>query len=139
MPIRRLFFLIAVVALVAVLVIAGPAAAGKKKKKRKLHENTVDTNATLVFTGGAFFTGSVISKLQECKQGRLVTLLYFDPTGVPPTPLGVEKTTDKGLASFETTPFAYPGTYQMTVAPDRHRIGNKIHTCRATESPKLGV
>jgi hypothetical protein len=137
MPIRRLFILIGVVALAAVLVVGGPAAA--KKKKRKKHPNTWGTNATLQYTGGAFFTGSVTSKLKECQQGRLVTLWYFDPTGAPATPLGVEKTTDKGLASFNASPFAYPGTYQLTVAPDKHKINGRINTCRATESPKLPV
>jgi hypothetical protein len=138
MSIRRLFFLTAVVALAAILVIAGPAAAAKKKKRKK-HPNTFATNATLTFVGGAFFNGDVTSKRAECEQGRLVTLTYFDPTGVPPTPIGVERTNSKGRATFNVSPFAYPGTYQVTVAPDKHRIRGRIITCRQTESPKLGV
>jgi hypothetical protein len=137
MPVRRLFILIGVFALVAVLVIGGPATAAKKKKRKK--PNTVATNATLTFVGGAFFNGDVTSKRAECEQGRLVTLTYFDPTGVPATPIGVEKTNSKGRATFDLSPFAYPGTYQLTVAPDKHKINGRIITCRATESPKVPV
>jgi hypothetical protein len=137
MPIRRLFILIAVFALVAVLVIGGPAAAAKKKKRKK--PNTFATNATLTFVGGAFFNGDVASKRAECEQGRLVTLTYFDPTGAPATPIGVERTNSKGRATFDVSPFAYPGTYQLTVAPDKHKIRGRIITCRATESPKVPV
>jgi hypothetical protein len=138
MPIRRLFALIGVLMLVALLVIGGPASAAKKKKRKK-HPRTWGTNATLVYVGGAFFNGDVSSKLSACVQGRLVTLTYFDPTGAPPTPIGVERTNSKGRATFDVSPFAYPGTYQLTVAPDKHKIKGRIHTCRATESPKLPV
>jgi hypothetical protein len=138
MPIRRLFILIVVMALVAALVIAGPAAAGKKKKRKK-HPRTWGTNATLVLVGGAFINGDVISKLAECQQGRLVTLTYFDPTGAPATPVGVERTNSKGRATFDLSPFAYPGTYQLTVAPDKRKVRGRVNTCRATESPKLPV
>jgi hypothetical protein len=137
MAIRRLFLLIGVLALVAILVIAGPAAAAKKKKRKK--PNTFATSATLTFVGGAFFNGDVISKRAECEQGRLVTLTYFDPTGVPPTPIGVERTNSRGRATFDVTPFAYSGTYQLSVAPDKRKIRGRIITCRATESPTLGV
>jgi hypothetical protein len=137
MPIRRLFILIGVVALAAMLVMGGPAVA--KKKKRKKHPQTFDTNATLVFVGGAFFNGDVTSKLTECEQGRLLTLTYFDPTGAPATPIAVDKTNSKGRATFDLSPFAYPGTYQLTVAADKHKDNGVVNTCRATQSAKVAV
>ena len=133
MSLRSVIVLICVLAIAALAPFAGSAAAKKKKKK----DQTWDTNATLVFTAPATFSGNVSSKLKECDDGRLVTLWYFDPGGLAPQPLGVDKTDDKGHYLFDASPSAFPGGYQLTVAADKHKDNGVINTCRAGESPKI--
>ena len=85
------------------------------------------------------FTGAVGSKLEACRSSRVVTLFYTDPNnGLDLTPLGAAHRR-QGRLQGGLPSDAFAGTYQVQVAQQTIRAHKAPQTCKAAESPAIGV
>lgn len=116
--------------MIAVIALGlGGAAAGAKKR------NSRGATVTLRHPSATQFRGKVKSPLAACAQGRLVTVVYTDPSGSSAV-LSEQRTDRRGRYVVNLTQPAFPGVYRAKAKKQRVR-GRQ--TCRAARSPKFGV
>jgi hypothetical protein len=132
---RRAGVLLLVAALV--LALGATLAAGKKHKKRK--GKAWASKITLVHPAPTEFTGTVSSKLDACRNRRLVTVYYTDPVTGQTQPLSVQRTGGDGRYEVSLPAPAYAGSYQAQVSEQRIRAHKAPQTCKADLSPVISV
>jgi hypothetical protein len=134
---RRAVVLVVVVALV--LAVGGGLAVAKKKKKRKKQGGTFESQVTLSLPTITHFEGVVGSKQDACRQQRLVTVYYTEPSTGQVLPLSVQRTDNDGRYAFDLVKPAYPGNYQAVLIEERVKPKDVPYTCKAAESISLPV
>jgi hypothetical protein len=117
--------------LVLALVLGSPLAGAKKKhKKAKGWASTV----TLTHLAAPQFAGVVGSKLDACRDSRVVTLYYTDPNTGQTQPLSVQRTDGHGRYQVDLTTPAYAGTYQAIVDERKIRAMKAPQICKGVSS-----
>jgi hypothetical protein len=127
------------VLIVAVLALGlGGALAGAKKKQKKRKGHVWASKIILEHPSATRFAGTVDSSLAACFVARLVNVFYTDTSGNT-TLLSVQRTDGKGRYEVNLTQAAFPGVYQAQAAHERTRARKAPQTCRAADSPIVGV
>jgi hypothetical protein len=125
--------------LVLVLVLGmGAALAGAKKKKKKKHP-AWGSQITLTHPSGTEFDGVVSSKFGPCRDSRVVTLFYTDPSTAQTQPLSVQRTDGKGNYQVILPQQAYGGSYHAEVALSNARVKKVTNVCHSATSPTVEV
>ncbi len=120
-----------VVLIVAALALGLGSVVADAKHKRKGH--AWGSKITLQHPSAQTFTGTVKSKFAACRQGRLVKVIYTDPTGSSAL-LSVQRTNRKGRYEVDLTQPAFSGTYQAVAAHERIRAQKRPQTCKKATS-----
>jgi hypothetical protein len=123
-----------VVLVVFVLVFGLGGLAGAKKRHKKRHAWA--TQVTLAHPSATQYTGAVKSNLAACRNQRLVTLYYTDPTTLQTQPLSVQRTDKFGKYRVDLTQPGYGGTYQAQVPKVSKQ---RTELCRAGQSNVITV
>ena len=92
-------------------------------------------SVTLRHPSATQFRGKVKSRLAACAQGRLVTVVYTDPSGSSAV-LSEQRTDRKGRYVINLTQTAFAGVYRAKASKQKVRGGQ---VCRAARSPRFGV
>ena len=127
-----------VVLIVALLALGVCEALAGAKKHKKRTGHVWGSKITLAQPSPTRFTGTVDSNLAACFKGRLVNVFYTDQTGNSAL-LSVQRADGKGRYQVNLTQAAYSGVYQAQAAQERLRARKAPQTCRAAESPVLGL
>ena len=135
--IRRAGVLLVVVALV--LAVGGTAAGAKKKHKKKHKGTSWDSTVTLTHPAGAQFAGTVGSKLDACRDSRVVTIYYTDPNTGQTQPLSVQRTDPNGNYLVNLTTPAYAGAYQAIVEEQQVHAMKATQICKGITGSSLQV
>jgi hypothetical protein len=133
---RRAGIALVVVALALGL---GGALAGAKKRHGKPTGQKWASQVTLNHPATTQFAGTVRSKLSACRDSRLVTLYYSDPTTLQTLPLSVQRTDKNGNYQVVLTKDAFAGTYQVQVSQQRIRAMKAPQTCKGAQSAIVAV
>jgi hypothetical protein len=133
--VRRAGILLAVTVLA--LSLSGSVAGAKKKHKKK--GQSWASQVTLSHPSSTIFKGVVSSKLNACRDSRVVTLFYTDPNTGLTSPLSVQRTDNGGGYQVTLTTPAYAGTYQVQVAKQKIRALKAPQTCKGAESTTVPV
>jgi hypothetical protein len=115
-----------------VLSLAGSVAGAKKKHKNKARK--WDSQVTLTHPSSTQFTGVVSSKLDACRDARLVGVYYTDPVTGQTQPISVQRTNSKGHYQVTLSAPAYGGTYQTQLIAQRIRAMKAPQICKGAES-----
>jgi hypothetical protein len=128
-----------VLILVTLLVVslAGSVAGAKKKHKKKARKWA--SQATLTHPSSTQFTGKVSSKLDACRDARLVAVYYTDPVTGETQPISVQRTDSKGNYQVNLAAPAYAGTYQTQLIEQRIRAMKAPQICKKAQSAPVTV
>jgi hypothetical protein len=130
----------AVLLLVVALVLAvGAGLAGAKKKKKKKKVASYASQVTLTLPTATHLEGVVSSKLVACRNQRLVTVYYTEPSTGQVLPLSVQRTNSSGGYAFDLPKPAYAGTYQAVLIQERIKPKDVPYDCLGAQSPALAV
>jgi hypothetical protein len=128
-----------IVLLIAALTLAlGGAVAGAKKKHKKKRKSW-GSSVTLTRPAGTQFAGVVGSKLDACRNSRVVVLYYTDPSTGQTQALSVQRSDSHGRYQFVLTTPAYAGSYQVYVDTRKIRAMKAPQTCKGAWSTPLTV
>jgi hypothetical protein len=119
-----------------VLGLAGTVAGAKKHKKKA---RKWDSQVTLTHPASTQFSGHVSSKLDACRDARLVAVYYTDPITGQTQPISVQRTDSKGNYQVNLASPAYAGTYQTQLIEQRIRAMKAPQICKGAKSATVTV
>src|SRR3954453_9277639 len=128
-----------IVLLVVVLAIGLGVAAADGKKKHKKKAKKWPSQVTLSHPTDTQFTGVVSSKLDACRDTRLIGLYYTDAVTGQTQPLSVQRTNGKGHYQVDLPKPAYAGTYQVQLVEQRIRAMKAPQICKGAQSNVVTV
>jgi hypothetical protein len=105
---------------------------GTAKKRHKRWASSV----TLSHPSPSRFSGTVRSKLGECRRARLVAVYYTDPTTGWTQPISVQRAQRDGSYQVSLPNPAYAGSYQAIIIKQRIRAKQ---TCKQARSGPVEV
>jgi hypothetical protein len=126
--------LIATIVLCAALALA-PADA--KKKRRGVPK--VKTTVTLTQTTGARLSGTISSKLAQCRQQRLVSVYFTDLIENFTQPVSVQRSNNQSKFIVDLPQPVYGGNYQAIVVAQIVRAQGKKQKCKEGRSAPINV
>jgi hypothetical protein len=128
-----------IVLLVVVLALGLGAAAADGKKKHKKKARKWGSSVTLTHPSDSQFTGVVGSKLDACRDSRLIGLYYTDPITLQTQPLSVQRTDGRGHYEVDLPSPAYPGNYQVQLIEERIKAMHAPQICKGAQSNVVTV
>jgi hypothetical protein len=110
-----------------------------KKRKKKPVGGAWDSQVTLSLPTITHFEGVVSSKLDACRNQRLVSVYYTEPRTGQVLPLSVQRTDFEGRYAFDLPKPAYSGVYQAVLIEEQVKAKKAPQICKAAESVTLAV
>jgi hypothetical protein len=123
-----------IVILVLVLALAVGATGAGAKKKHKKKATKWPSQVTLTHPSDSQFTGTVSSKLNACRDARLIGLYYTDAVTGQTQPLSVQRTDGSGHYQVNLPTAAYQGSYQVQLLEERIKAKKKPQICQGAMS-----